>query len=89
MTRDANQIAQEAARRQVSARAVAPDQTKARGALTIQNRLEDGHVMSEWLDVVVQFHPGVLIISNPDGSRDLVYPVPGWYVHFEPNHEGE
>jgi hypothetical protein len=99
VSRDANQIAQEHERRQryagdqrVDHRAIEGTPAASNfGTLTIWRDGNPAERESEKMsDVAVQIHPsGWLIVVADDGSKTLLYPEPGWYVDFLPNHAGE
>lgn len=103
MSRDANQIAQEASRREgtssfreslqpprpVGLRNDAPKPK--RGTFTVW---KDGTTnfppSTTFHDVTVRLDtPGAVILGSEEGSTYLLYPEPGWYCEFIPNDEGE
>jgi hypothetical protein len=92
VTRNANQIAEEHARREKSyGKGWSSSPPKANtGTLKIYNSLgDDNYVLSAWNHVTVEVTTNPLVINNPDGSKDVVYPDRGWFVTFEPDDAGE
>jgi hypothetical protein len=92
VTRDANQIAQEAARRESLQPPRQPDplqQRPQRGTLTVWRDGDSAEQHSYQLeDVAVQVHPaGWVIAVSEDGSKCLLYPEPGWWVDFVPHRD--
>lgn len=96
MTRDANQIAQEAARRERPTTYTPGARVPAvRGTLTIWRSLDALEMGKDPIArnsrVVVDLtRPGQIIAYDADGNADIFYPDRGWYVTFVPDrHEGE
>jgi hypothetical protein len=97
VTRDANQIAQEAARREPSWRDTLqpPRQTPSgvtpvRGALTIWDGPGQVNCLAEFRDVVLDLtKPGLAVIYSREGDAMVYVLVPGWLLLFEPSREGE
>lgn len=90
MNRDANQIAREWERQQRSKQD--PVNFPIRGTLTIWASIEATAVgwLTQSNDVVITLKDsGAIVAYDLEGDAEIFYPVPGWYVNFVPNHEGE
>jgi hypothetical protein len=98
VSRDANQIAQETARREQTGQGWTkgyPRNPNPRGTLTIWSSI---HVMKRGLDWMIQSEDvtidvskqGAIIAYDVNNDVEIFYTVPGWYVNFVPDRdEGE
>jgi hypothetical protein len=94
-TRDANELAAEASRREERY----PERTAARpgpvwGTLTIWPSLRGMHngdgVIARSLHTHIDLsRPGLLIAYDDQTDAEIFAIVPGWYIRFEPDREGE
>lgn len=93
MSRDANQIAQEEARREKHLQQGRPvdGSVVKRGTLTVMTSLGDAaEVVTTLRHVTAQFTPsGLIVATQRDGAKIVFNPIPGWCVMFEPNDAGE
>lgn len=95
MARDANQLAEEAERREYRHRQEPATDVRIWGTLSIWRSLHIANAGEDpwWQcdDVNIDLtRPGIIIAYDRQGDAEVFYPESGWYVNFVPDrHEGE
>lgn len=94
-TPDANELAEREARRLQEHEALVPASSRPRYGRfkvwsTANEMLNGIPPLLEWARASVEHHTGYLVVrSDEDTAVEVLFPVPGWYLSFEPVHEGE
>lgn len=87
-TRDANELAMEAARRE---RTDTPGEQPRRGHLQIWANVNPDQATPDYesANVLVQVNSAVITAVHPSGDVEIFHLPPGGYAIFEKNREGE